>query len=173
MINELLCSRRSIRKYEARGIEKEKIDSILQCALMAPSSRGIRPWEFISVDDKGTLQKLSLCKQHGASFLAGAPLGIVIAADPEKCDVWTEDASIAAVIIQLAAQSLGLGSCWIQVRNRFHPDGLPAEEYIKQVLGMPSGLKVECIISIGYPAEEKNSIEKNGLLCNKIHINKY
>ncbi|MDP4182955.1 MAG: nitroreductase family protein, partial [Bacillota bacterium] len=123
---ELLKSRRSIRKFQNKQIEKDKIDTILKSALLSPSSRGRRPWEFIAVTDKDILQKLSNCRQRSSSFLAGAPLGIVVIADHEACDVWTEDSSIAAIIIQLTAQSLGLGSCWIQVRERFHNDDLKA-----------------------------------------------
>jgi len=86
---------------------------------MAPSSRSRRPWEFIAVTDKEKLEKLSKIREHSSDFLAGAPLGIVVVANPKTCDVWIEDSSIAAIIIQLSAQSLGLGSCWIQVRERF------------------------------------------------------
>ncbi len=121
MLFDLLKSRRSIRRFQDRAVEKEKMEIILKSALLAPSSRSIRPWEFIAVTDKELLKKLSLCKEHGAQFLDGAPLGIVVMADPRACDVWIEDASIASILIQLAAQSLGLGSCWIQVRKDSRP----------------------------------------------------
>ncbi|HEX9058905.1 MAG TPA: nitroreductase family protein, partial [Clostridia bacterium] len=78
MLYELLKSRRSIRKFEDREIEKEKADFIIKSALLSPSSRGIRPWEFIVVNDKETIKKLSQCKEHGSSFLSGAPLAIVV-----------------------------------------------------------------------------------------------
>ena len=173
MFYDLLRSRRSIRKFQNREVEKEKTNAILKNALLSPSSRARRPWEFIAVTDGELLKKLSECREHGAGFLAGAPLGIVILADPEACDVWVEDASIASIIIQLSAQSLGLSSCWIQVRERYHSLGVKAGDYIKGVLGIPSKYRVECMVAIGYPAEEKRAYDDNELLYGKIHSNRF
>lgn len=170
---ELLKSRRSIRKFQNKEIEKEKIDTILKSALLSPSSRSRRPWEFIVVTDKELLKKLSQCREHSSDFLEGAPVGIVVIADPEVCDVWIEDASIAAIIIQLSAQSLQLGSCWIQVRDRYHSENVTAGDYIKEVLGIPSRYNVECMIAIGYPAENKKAYDINDLPYGKIHYNCY
>ena len=119
------------------------------------------------------LKKLSESREHGSQFLAGAPLGIVVVADPEACDVWVEDASIAAIIIQLSSQSLDLSSCWIQVRERYHSGQVKAEDYIKEVLGIPPKYSVECMIAIGYPAEEKAAYADSELLYDKIHTNRF
>ena len=173
MFYDLLKSRRSIRKFQNKEVEKEKRDTILKCALLSPSSRALRPWEFIAVTDSSVLQKLSTCREHGSAFLAGVPLGIVVIADPAVCDVWVEDASIASIIIQLSAQSLGLSSCWIQVRKRLHADGTMAEDYIKGVLGIPPHYRVESMVAIGYPAEEKNLYDENEVLYNKLHQEKF
>jgi len=173
MFYELLKSRRSIRKFQDREVEKDKQDTILKSGLLAPSSRARRPWEFIAVTDRDLLKKLSACREHGSQFLAGAPLGIVVIADPEVCDVWVEDASIASIIIQLSAQSLGLSSCWIQVRERFHSSEVKAEDYIKKVLGIPSKYSVECMVAIGYPEEEKSAYDDTELLYEKIHRNRF
>ena len=172
MLN-LLMNRRSIRKYQTKEVEQEKVEQIIKSALLAPSSRTRRPWEFIVVTDKELLQKLAQCKEHSASFLAEAPLGVVVIANPEVCDVWVEDCSIAAIIIQLTAQSLGLGSCWIQVRKRFYDQTQKSEDYIKQVLSIPDRYQVECIISIGYPAEEKSAYSDNDLAYQKVHYNSF
>lgn len=173
MLYELLKSRRSIRKFQALEVEKDKVDTILKSALLAPSSRSRRPWEFIAVTDKELLKKLSKAREHGSAFIENAPLGIVVIADAEVCDVWIEDASIASIIIQLTAQSLGLGSCWIQIRERFHSGDLKAEDYVKEVLGIPSKYSVECMVAIGYPAEEKKGYTENDLLFEKLHYNKF
>jgi len=173
MLYELLKSRRSIRKFQSKEVEKEKLDILLKSALLAPSSRSRRPWEFIAVTDKELLKKLSKAREHGSSFIENAPLGIVVIADPELCDVWVEDASIASIIIQLTAQSLGLGSCWIQIRERFHSDNLKAEDYVKDVLGIPSKYSVECMIAVGYPAEVKEAYSEDDLLLEKLHYNRY
>jgi nitroreductase len=173
MFYDLLKSRRSIRKFRNREVEKEKIDTILKSALLSPSSRASRPWEFIVVAEGELLKKLSGCREHGSAFLAGAPLGIVVIADPEACDVWVEDASIAAIIIQLSVQSLDLSSCWIQVRERYHSGEVKAEDYIKGILEIPSKYRIECIIAIGYPNEEKKAYDDNELLYDKIHMNRF
>lgn len=173
MFYDLLRSRRSIRKYQNREVEKVKRETILKSALLAPSSRARRPWEFIAVTDKDLLKKLSGCREHGSQFLAGAPLGIVVIADPEVCDVWVEDASIASIIIQLSAQSLDLSSCWIQVRERFYTGEVKAEDYIKEVLGIPPKYRVECMVGIGYPAEDKRAYNESELLYDKIHMDRF
>jgi nitroreductase len=165
----MLRNRRSIRKFSNRDLEKEKVDIILKSALLSPSSRSIRPWEFITVTDMDMLQKLSLCREHGSVFLSGAKLAIVVVANPDKSDVWIEDASIASIIIQLAAQSLGLGSCWIQVRQRFHNKEKSAEEYVRELLQIPEKYCVESIIAIGYPDEKKEPHDESKLPYGKIH----
>lgn len=149
--------RTSIRRFKARQVEQEKLEGLLQAALWSPSSKSRRPWHFHVVQDSELLQLLSTCKPHGAAFLAQAPLAIVVAADPNVCDIWIEDASIAATMIQIAAQKLGLGSCWIQIRNRRHDNGEMASQYILDTLNMPEGLEVLCILAIGYADESNKS----------------
>ncbi|GAE86856.1 nitroreductase family protein [Acetivibrio straminisolvens JCM 21531] len=156
MLYELLKNRRSIRKFQSKEVEKEKIDIILKSALLAPSSRSRRPWEFIAVTDKKKLERLSKIREHSSDFLAGAPLGIVVAANPKLCDVWIEDASIASIIIQLSAQSLGLGSCWIQVRERFGPNNEKAGDTVKEILQIPGEYEVECIIAVVIPMKKRS-----------------
>ena len=80
------------------------------------------------------LHELTKPKTGESSFLADAALAIVVCADPEVSDVWVEDASIAAFSIQLEAQSLGLASCWIQIRNRMHDEETKSEDYVKEYL---------------------------------------
>ncbi|KMT21923.1 nitroreductase family protein [Clostridium cylindrosporum] len=167
---ELLKSRRSIRKYQDKEIEMEKVDTLLKSALLAPSSRSKRPWEFIAVTDKELLKKLSQSKRHGSQFLEEAPLCIVVIADTERSDVWIEDASIAASIIHITAHSMGLGSCWIQTRQRFSEEGM-SEDYVKNLFNLPDTYAVECIIAVGYPAEDKKAYEDNDLLYDKVHFN--
>lgn len=165
--------RRSIRKYKDEMVEKEKIDYILEHALIAPSSRSRKPWEFITVTDKSLLIELSQSRQHGSSFIKAAPLAIVVISDQEKCDVWIEDSTIAAYTIQLSAFSVGLGSCWVQVRDRIKTDIESTENFIKKILFIPDHYKVECIISLGYPDEEKEEYTKNDMDFSKVHTNRF
>lgn len=170
---DLLRKRRSIRRYTDEVMEPEKVACLIKAALLAPSSRNLRPWEFIVVDNRDLLQALAASKEQGSSFLEDAAMGVVVIADPQKCDVWIEDASIAALVIHLAAESLNLGSCWIQIRERFHNASTAAEEYVKKLLNIPQQYKVECIIAIGYPGEKKNPHRDEELVYEKIHCNGY
>ena len=115
---KLLRKRRSIRQYQKKQITQQEIEQLIKAALMSPSSRNLKPWEFIIVSDPDMLERLSLSKTHGSKFLKGAALGIVVLADPSKSDVWIEDAANTSLILHLTAESLQLGSCWIQIRNR-------------------------------------------------------
>ena len=173
MILELLRKRRSIRLYEKRAVEQEKKDVITKAALLSPSSRGIRPWEFIIVEKKETLERLALSKASGSAFIKEAPLVIAVIADTVKSDVTIEDASIATVVIQLAAEDLGLGSCWIQIRNRKTGNGNSSEEYVRDVLKIPGNYQVEALIAIGYPAQTLEGYKDEELLYNKIHTEIY
>ncbi len=173
MFIDLLRSRRSIRKFEERAIEQEKIDLLVEAALRSPSSRGFNPWEFVVVDTPELMRQLSLAKPHGASFLSKAPLAIAVCADPGKSDVWVEDVSIAAVILHLAATDLGLGSCWIQLRKREHDAAQSASEYAAQVLGLPEGMTVSSIMAIGYPAQRPAPHPKESLQRKKVSVNRY
>lgn len=169
MFMSLIRKRRSIRKFQDRPVEKEKLDLILEAALRSPSSRGNNPWHFVVVTDKAKLAALSRAKPHGASFLKDAPIGIAVCADAAKSDVWVEDASIAAIMIQLAAESLELGSCWIQFRERMHAEKRTAEEYVAEQLGLPPGLKLLAVVAIGIPDEVKQPRTASELLRDSVH----
>ncbi|OGP82856.1 MAG: hypothetical protein A2Z08_06870 [Deltaproteobacteria bacterium RBG_16_54_11] len=173
MVISLIQKRRSIRRFFPKPVDAGKIDLLIEAALRSPSSRGLNPWEFIVVTDKDLLEKLSRSKQHGSAFLQNAPLGIVVCADPEKCDVWIEDASIASIFIHLAAESLGLGSCWIQIRERMHDGKKSAQEYLIETLNIPAKMQVESIIAVGYPDEMQPPHGKEELLYEKVHRDIY
>ena len=165
---DLLRKRRSIRSYINRAIEPEKISIIKEALLRSPSSRGIQPWMFIFVEDETMLSHLSRVKVHGSAFLAGAPLGIVVTGDESASDVWIEDCSIASVVAMLTAEALGLGSCWVQIRSREHSPSESAEDYIRKCLKVPDHFRVESIIAVGYPDEEKAGIPLTDLRFDKI-----
>lgn len=170
---ELLLNRRSIRKYKNKKVENEKLERILRCTLLSPSSRSLRPWEFIVVKDKNTIKELAKAKEHGSAFLENAPVAIVVIADSSKCDVWIEDTSIASIIMQLEAEKSGLGSCWIQIRKRKTANGEYSEEYVKKTLNVPANYHVESIIAIGYSDEAKESYKFEDLMFEKVHRDTY
>lgn len=173
MFIDILRKRRSCRQFEDRKVEQEKIDLLIEAMLRAPSSRSLNPWEFVVVQNKETLQQLSQAKPHGAAFLKKAPLGIVVCADPEKCDVWVEDCSIASMLLHLQATDLGLGSCWIQIRKREYDDHKSAEAHVADVLGLAGGLVVQAIIAIGYPVKESMGHPDSSLLRDRVSFENY
>lgn len=171
--HDLITNRRSIRRYTDEEISAEDVKTIMEAALMAPTSKSSRPWQFVIVEDAARLEALSKCKETGAMPIAKAPLAIVVAVDVEASDPWIEDAAIAATFIQLQAQDLGLGSCWIQIRGRYTDRDLESETYVQNVLDMPDTILPVAIITIGHPAEEKKPQNLGKLLWEKVHINEW
>lgn len=171
--SKLISKRRSIRKFASDPISPDDVELILKAGLKSPSSKNAKPWHFIAIEDKETLQKLSVSKKGTAKMIANCPLAIVVAADPLMSTVWIEDASIAAIVMQLQAEDLNIGSCWVQIRDRFTEQGISSEEYIKDILDMPMQLQVLCVIAMGHKAEEKTPIADDSLEWNKVHIGKY
>ena len=170
---ELLRRRRSIRSYTDQPVARESVELLIEALLRAPSSRNNQPWSFVVVDDRELLARLSQAKESGSAFLKNAPLGIVVCGDPAKSDVWVEDCAIAAVLVQTVAQSLGLGSCWIQIRERRHDAGTSAQAYIREVVGIPEQIMVASIISIGHPAEQRAPVAAAELDHGKVHYNRW
>jgi nitroreductase len=164
---------RSHRQYQDVLIEKDKVRILVDSLLLSPSSRNIFPSEYLLVDDKNVLKQLSKVRAPGSDFLAKAALGVVVFADPGRSDVWIEDSAISTTVLQLCAESLRLGSCWIQIRNRTHDDGSSADEYVKDLLGIPSDRHVECIVALGHPIKKAAPHEASELQYSRIHVNRY
>jgi len=127
----------------------------------------------VVVEKTETLDALSQCKPHGAAFLSGAPLGIVVLGDPAKSDVWVEDCSIAAIMMQMTAESMGLGSTWIQVRLRLDEEGNMAGENVKKIIHAPDELEVLGIMAFGHKAKEREPYTEHVLLWDRIHFEKF
>ena len=173
MLLDLLRKRRSIRQFTDQKVEEEKLEILIESVLRSPSSRGLNPWEFVVVSDKDTIGELARSKVHGSSFLAGAPLAIVVCADPAKSDVWIEDTAIASLLLHLSATDLGLGSCWIQIRNRQYDGQTDSETFVKNTLGLEPDMSVEAIVAIGYSAEDKPGRDGESLLYDRIFYERY
>ncbi|MFT5699551.1 MAG: nitroreductase [Desulforhopalus sp.] len=173
MFMGLLRKRRSIRQYKDKSVAQEEIDILVESMLRSPSSRSLNPWHFVVVTGPATISELSRSKPHGASFLKNAPLAIVVCADPTISDVWIEDCSIASLNLHLAATDLGLGSCWIQIRERQFDESLSSEAYVAKTLGLEEGMRVEAIIAIGYPKEEKVGQPDSSLLYERVSYEKF
>lgn len=170
---DILRQRRSVRQYLPRPLTEDQFDQLKEAVLRSPSSRGLCPWEFIFVTDKNLLGQLAAAKAQHGHFLRDAALGVVVLGDEAKADTWIEDCSIASIILHLTAHSLGLGSCWIQIRLREHQPGVTAEENVRQILKIPPRLRVESIISIGHPAKTALPHPRSSLQDQLVKMNTY
>lgn len=168
----LFTRRRSIRKFTDKKIDSELIEQILKAGLLAPSSKNKKPVEFIVIQDREIILELKKCKNKGAEGLNGAQCAILVIADSSLSDVWIEDASIATTFIQLAAEKLGLGSVWIQIRKRFNDNG-DAEDEVRALLDIPENYGVLNIVALGYKDEKKGPHDIGKLDSAKIHYNRY
>ena len=171
--HDMLFTRHSIRKYTDEPIDGEHVKLLLEAALLAPSGKSVRPWEFVVVEDKEVLAKMSECRPFGSGPVAKCKLAIVVCGDPGKTDVWVEDCTIAATYIQLQAEALGLGSCWIQMRGRFDKDNNDSADLIRELLDIPGEQQVECIIVLGHKDEVRRPVDPDKLLWEKVHIGNF
>jgi len=163
MLN-ILLERRSIRKYKDIKIEEQKINQILGAGKVAPSGKNKKPWEFMVIEDNEVLKELSMVKPKGGLFLAEAPTAIVVIGNEEIADTWIEDCTTASTFIQLEARHQGLGSCWVQIRNRYTKDGGDAEKAAKEILEIPTNKRLLCIIALGYPDQERPAYKEEDVL---------
>ena len=165
---ELCQRRRSIRKYTNQPVEREKLDYMLRCALMAPSGKRLNPWEFVVITDTATIRAMAPCKEYGAGMLETAMAAIVVAVDEQKSTTALFDGAIAAEHLLLAAEEQGLGACWCHIVGREN-----AEKMVKQLAGVPENLTVMCVVTVGYKDEERKNYDLDKLLYEKIHYNRY
>ena len=169
----LAQTRRSHRKFTDQEIDAEDVKLILRAALMAPTSKGQRAWQFVVVDDKTDLEKLSDAKDMGGQFIKGAPMAVVVLGDPMQNDCWVEDGSIAAISMQYQAEDLGLGSCWVQMRGRGLSDGTTADTVIRGILDIPENFSVLCVIAFGHKADERKPQNEDKLKWETVHVGKW
>ncbi|MBO5373441.1 MAG: nitroreductase family protein [Lachnospiraceae bacterium] len=166
---DVFLKRRSVRKYTGEQIAKEKIEKILYAGLSSASGRSRQPWELVVVQDKEVLKKLSESRVGAAKMLENAGCAIVVFADTEKTDVWIEDCSIVMSNMHLMADSLGLGSCWIQGRLRDAENGITTEQYCRELLHVPENYVLEAMLSIGILEEHPKSRKVEELPMEKVH----
>ena len=162
---EAIKTRRSVRKFLERPVEDDKLQQLLEAVRMAPSWANMQCWHFIVVREKPVKEQISGLSYVESFFaprgykanparkaLAEAPLVIVACADPEKSGVlWDQsyymtDLGIACQNLWLAARGLGLGTVFVGVFD---------EARLRELLGIPSHIRVVGLFPIGYPFEEK------------------
>ncbi len=145
---DIARSRKSCRRFSDVPLSKEEMESIMEAGRLAPSSRKLDDVVLVPVEDIGLIRRLALCRDSSTTALETATFAVIVAADPDVCDVWTEDASIASIMMQLEAEDLGLGSCWVQVRLRSCGD-MPAQEIVRREASLDPRLQVLSIIAFG------------------------
>ena len=150
---EAIKGRRSIRAFKRQNVSQELVEKMIDAAIWAPSAGNIQPWEFIIVrrlEIKRELAEAALQQK----FVEEAPVVIVVCADENRSSqrygvrgkslYCIQDTAAAVQNINLAACSLGLGTCWI---------GAFREKEARKILRVPRGVRPVAIIPVGYPAE--------------------
>lgn len=169
---ELVRRRRSIRRYTGEKVSDDAVREILQVALLAPSSWGRHPVEFVVLRDRATIEAVARSKRMGAGPLPTADVAIVVMADTADCELWIEDAAVASAYILLAAEERGIGACWIHMRNR-QGQRRSADEEIRQILGVPDKFSVLNVIALGQKGEDKSARTEKDLFWQNVHGEHY
>ena len=138
-----LFNRASVRSFDGRKVETEKIELLMRAAMAAPSACNQQPWEFVVVTEPEMLRRLSECSPY-AGCLRQAPLGIAVCMRaPDYAQI---DASAATENILLEAVHLGLGAVWLGIAPV--PERMEA---VRQVIGAPETIQPFGLVACGYP----------------------
>lgn len=152
-IMDAIKNRRSIRIYQNKPVENEKINLILEAGRLAPSAKNRQEWKFVVVQDEKTKEKLSVAANNQA-FVAQAPVVIACCGDNDKyimsCGqpATVVDVTIAVDHMTLKAFEEGMGTCWIGAFN---------QDKVKEILNIPKNIQVVILLTLGYPAENPDS----------------
>jgi nitroreductase len=169
LIDDML-KRRSVRRYKDENIEKKDLERILQAGLLAPTSRNRKPCNFLIVENRQSLEKLSKAKESGSEMLATCNRAIVVVANTLISDTWIEDSSIALGYMHLMAASLDIGSCWVQIHLRKTSDGKDSEEVVKEIIGVDDYFRIVGILALGIPENEVKAHTLEDIDKNRIHF---
>ncbi|MBE6990010.1 MAG: nitroreductase [Ruminococcaceae bacterium] len=167
-----LFQRRSVRQYTGEPIAEERMDQILQAALVSESARNQKAYELIVVRDRERLRQMAGCRAYGGRHLAEADAAIVVVGRTDS-DTWVEDCVIAMANMHLTADSLGVGSCFIQGRMRLAQDSRSTDDFLRELLGYPEQLQLEGILCLGMPASHPAAYTETDLPYEKIHVERY
>lgn len=154
---QAILTRRSIRKYTQQAVSDEVIENLLKAAMSAPSAHNQRPWQFIVIRDRDKLNEIPNFHPY-SQMLKSAPLAILVCGDKKALtapDYWPQDCAAATQNILLAAHASGLGAVWLGV----YPDN-NRQEKLRKLFALPAHIAPFALISIGYPAEEKPSVNR-------------
>lgn len=159
---EAIKTRRSVRVYQPRPIAREILEDLIDCARMAPTARGVEPWEFIVITDPATRKWIAATTDFGP-FIADAAACIAVLCKETK--YFLEDGCAATENILIAARAHGLGSCWVA------GDKKPYAPAICKHLGAPDGYRLISLVALGYPAEDPVKVKRP--LSDVLHWEKF
>lgn len=162
---ETIAQRRSVRRYTDRKVSKDTIDMLLRAAMAAPSSKDRRPWQFVVVDDRPTLDTLS-ARLPFASMLAHVPQALVVCGDSRVSESWFLDCSAATQNFLLAAQAIGLAAVWTGVYP--NADRIVT---VQEELGLPANIIPLAVVPFGYGDGLEKPKDKYD--ASRIHFNKW
>lgn len=160
-----IFARKSVRTYLNKGVEEEKIDLMLRAGMAAPSGKDQRPWEFIVVTERASLDSMAAALPY-AKMLTEARYAIVVCGDSTRSSYWYLDCSAATQNILLAAESLGLGAVWTAAYP--YEDRM---QVVRKYTALPENILPLCVIPFGYPATQQQSKQKYDE--KKIHYEKW
>lgn len=173
LMNTLL-GRRSVRQFTDEPVSAEELRQIVQAGMLAPSGKGIRPWQLIVITDPETLHSLTDCRKGSAKMLQTATAAIVVLGDTTKSDTCIEDSSLVMGYMHLMASSLGLGSCWLQVRLRpSNVEGESSEDFLRNKLGFPANMQAEAMLVLGHPATAPAPHTPDELPMDRVHSERW
>jgi nitroreductase len=151
-ILDVMRRRRSVRRYSRENISDALLDKLLKAAQLAPSAGNLQARDFILVRDPNTKHELAEAA-YGQFFIAMAPVVLVGCANisrsriayGQRAELYAvQDATIAACYVQLAAEALGIATCWI---------GAFDERRVSLALGIPLDVRPVLMLPTGYPGE--------------------
>ncbi len=166
---EAVKTRRSIRKYADKPVEKDKLLKILEAARLSPSASNNQPWHFVVVSEKATIE--SLLPAYTREWFVKAPVVIVACSYPNEAwsrmdgeSYWKVDSAIAVENMVLVAHEAGLGTCWVAAFD---------ETKVKEVLGIPKDVRIIAMLPLGYPAEQKGQVTNRKTLDEIVHYERW
>lgn len=172
---ETMLKRRSCRSFNDIPVSDEEIDAIITAGLSSPTGHGYYPCDLIVVKDKELLNKLENTRVGGGKIIKESSVTVFVIGDKVKSETWIEDCSIILSNMHLMADSMGLGSCWIQGRLRTTVDGKVTDDFVKSVLNYPDNYELLGALAIGnidsHPERHGEAFMNE--LKKKVHINKF
>ena len=165
---EEIFTRRSVRTFLSKPVEPEKINKLLRAAMQAPSAANQQPWEFIVVQDRKSLEKLSMMSPYSKPVMGSAVTFVLLGnlGYLNFTDDWEKDMGAVAENILLEATHLGLGSVWIGATNS------NSAEYVKEMFCLPEAVHPFALIVVGYPDGQKNEFVDR-YKQERVHLEKY